>query len=75
MRGARVDQDLVILSGLEAGETVVTDGQLRLAPGMKVQQRQGGGGPGGKRGPGGPPQGGETAADEGEKKGKRKSKE
>ena len=27
----------------EAGETVVTEGQLRLAPGSKVQFREGGG--------------------------------
>ena len=26
----------VVQSGLQAGETVVTDGQLRLAPGVKV---------------------------------------
>jgi multidrug efflux pump subunit AcrA (membrane-fusion protein) len=26
----------VVQSGLNAGETVVTDGQLRLAPGAKV---------------------------------------
>lgn len=37
--GARVDQDLVIESGLQAGDTVVLDGQLRLAPGMKIQVR------------------------------------
>jgi multidrug efflux system membrane fusion protein len=35
--GARVDQDLVIERGLQAGETVVTEGQLRLAPGSRVQ--------------------------------------
>ena len=34
--GARVDQDMVIDSGLEAGETVVTEGQLRLAPGSRI---------------------------------------
>ncbi len=37
--GARVDQDLVIESGLQNGDTVVLDGQLRLAPGMKIQVR------------------------------------
>ncbi|MBV8841809.1 MAG: efflux RND transporter periplasmic adaptor subunit, partial [Bryobacterales bacterium] len=31
--GPRVDQDLVILKGIEPGETVVTEGQLRLQPG------------------------------------------
>jgi multidrug efflux system membrane fusion protein len=46
--GPRVDQDLVIESGLEEGETVVTEGQLRLAPGTRVQMRDSGGGrPGG----------------------------
>jgi len=46
--GARVDQDLVIESGLKMGETVVLDGQLRLAPGMKIQVRD----PSGNRGGG-----------------------
>jgi len=41
--GARVDQDLVVDKGLEAGETVVTEGQLRLVPGSRVQLRDGGG--------------------------------
>ena len=49
--GARIDQDLVIQTGVSAGETVVTEGQLRLAPGMKVVVRQPGGAPG--SGPGG----------------------
>jgi multidrug efflux system membrane fusion protein len=35
--GMRVDQDMVIDKGVEAGETVVTEGQLRLAPGSRVQ--------------------------------------
>jgi len=43
--GARIDQDLVVQNGLNVGETVVTEGQLRLAPGMKVIVRQPGGGP------------------------------
>ncbi|HEV2198660.1 MAG TPA: efflux RND transporter periplasmic adaptor subunit [Bryobacteraceae bacterium] len=34
---ARVDQDLVIDKGLKDGETVVTEGQLRLAEGSRVQ--------------------------------------
>ena len=38
--GARVEQDMVIDEGLEAGETVVTEGQLRLAPGQP-SSRQG----------------------------------
>jgi membrane fusion protein, multidrug efflux system len=37
--GPRVDQDLVIDKGLEAGETIVTEGQLRLQPGSRVQSR------------------------------------
>jgi multidrug efflux system membrane fusion protein len=45
--GARVGQDMVIQTGLQPGETVVTEGQLRLAPGSKVVVRQGGGTPGG----------------------------
>jgi multidrug efflux system membrane fusion protein len=32
----RVDQDLVVEKGLEFGETVVTEGQLRLSPGVRV---------------------------------------
>ena len=56
--GARVDQDMVVESGLEPGETVVTEGQLRLAPGSRVVVRDGrGGGGGGQRG-GGPRDGG-----------------
>jgi multidrug efflux system membrane fusion protein len=46
--GARVNQDMVIDRGLDPGETVVTEGQLRLAPGSKVIVRAPGGGPGGK---------------------------
>jgi membrane fusion protein, multidrug efflux system len=37
--GVRVDQDLVVDRGLTPGETVVLEGQLRLAPGMKVVVR------------------------------------
>jgi multidrug efflux system membrane fusion protein len=53
--GARVDNDMVIETGLEPGETVVTEGQLRLAPGSHVVVRDGrggGAGRGGKRGSG-----------------------
>ncbi|HEY7335515.1 MAG TPA: efflux RND transporter periplasmic adaptor subunit [Bryobacteraceae bacterium] len=39
--GTRVDQDLVILKGLQPGETVVTEGQLRLQPGSRVQTGEG----------------------------------
>ena len=48
--GARVDQDMVIQSGLEPGETVVTEGQLRLAPGSRIVVRDGRDGGGGGRG-------------------------
>jgi multidrug efflux system membrane fusion protein len=37
--GSRVNEDIVIQSGLQPGETVVTEGHLRLAPGMRVQPR------------------------------------
>jgi multidrug efflux system membrane fusion protein len=46
--GARVEQDIVVESGLRSGEQVVTEGQLRLAPGMRVRIR--GAGAGGPRG-------------------------
>jgi multidrug efflux system membrane fusion protein len=46
--GARVDQDMVVEQGLQPGETVVTEGQLRLAPGSRVVVRDGRGGPGGR---------------------------
>lgn len=48
--GGRVDQEVVIESGLEPGETVVTEGQLRLAPGSRVAVRDGRGGGRGGRG-------------------------
>jgi len=44
--GARVEQDMVVSQGLSLGETVVTEGQLRLAPGSKVVVRDGRGGGG-----------------------------
>ena len=47
----RVDQELVVDRGLEPGETIVTEGQLRLAPGSRVQPRDGRNRPGGGRGP------------------------
>jgi len=41
---ARADeQEAVVAQGLEGGETVVTDGQLRLAPGVKVEVKPAGG--------------------------------
>jgi multidrug efflux system membrane fusion protein len=47
--GSRVDQELVIESGLTPGETIVIEGQLRLAPGSAVQVRDGRELPGGGR--------------------------
>jgi multidrug efflux system membrane fusion protein len=46
--GARVDQDMVVDEGLNFGETVVTQGQLRLAPGSRVVLPGGRGGRGGR---------------------------
>jgi multidrug efflux pump subunit AcrA (membrane-fusion protein) len=34
--GAADGRDVVVTSGLQAGERVVTDGQLRLVPGARV---------------------------------------
>src|SRR3954454_1318975 len=56
--GQRVADDIVVQKGLEAGETVVTEGQLRLEPGTRVttdlSPRGGGPGAGGRgRGAGG----------------------
>ncbi len=42
--GQRVDQDIVIEQGLRPGEIVVTEGQLRLAPGSRVAFRNSKGG-------------------------------
>jgi multidrug efflux system membrane fusion protein len=51
--GARVGEDLVITQGIEAGETVVTEGQLRLQPGSQVTTGEGRG-----KGKGNPDSGG-----------------
>lgn len=48
--GARIDQELVVKKGLEAGETVVLEGHLRLAPGMRTQLRDARGGKKGVKG-------------------------
>ena len=37
--GRSVGDDVIVTGGLAAGETVVTDGQLRLVPGARVQIR------------------------------------
>jgi multidrug efflux system membrane fusion protein len=41
--GGRVEQDIIVEDGLADGDTVVTEGQLRLAPGMKIRLRGEGG--------------------------------
>src|SRR3954469_17381340 len=59
--GQRVADDIVVQKGLEAGETVVTEGQLRLEPGTRVTtdlsprgaNGRGAGGRGGSGGRGG----------------------
>jgi multidrug efflux system membrane fusion protein len=43
-----VDTESVIKQGLKQGDTVVTDGQLRLTPGSRVSVKSG---PGGKVAP------------------------
>ena len=43
-------EEVVIAKGLNAGEDVVTEGQLRLTPGAQVTEANRGGGPGGERG-------------------------
>jgi membrane fusion protein, multidrug efflux system len=50
--GQRIGEDLVIEKGLQAGQTVVTEGQLRLEAGTKVQAGGGTGGAGGRGGRG-----------------------
>jgi multidrug efflux system membrane fusion protein len=57
----RVNEDVVISKGLTPGETVVTEGQLRLEPGSRIQQGDGRGngpGAGGRGGQGGGRRGG-----------------
>ena len=41
--GATVEGETVIEKGVAPGETVVTDGQLLLAPGSKVEIKKGSG--------------------------------
>jgi membrane fusion protein, multidrug efflux system len=45
----RINDDTVVQSGLKPGETIVTEGQLRLEPGSKVQTGGGRDGGGGER--------------------------
>jgi len=39
--GIRLEDQVVVEKGLQSGETVVTEGQLRIAPGMRVRTRRG----------------------------------
>jgi multidrug efflux system membrane fusion protein len=39
--GRTINGDVIVTKGLQAGERVVTDGQLRLVPGAKVQIKSG----------------------------------
>ncbi len=48
--GQRVDQETVVEQGVEPGESVVTEGTLRLFPGAKVQVRDPNAAPGGAGG-------------------------
>jgi multidrug efflux system membrane fusion protein len=45
--GQRIGEDVVVEKGLQAGQTIVTEGQLRLEAGTRIQS---GGGAGGGRG-------------------------
>jgi len=70
--GQRTEESIVVTKGLNVGETVVTEGQLRLEPGAKVTTdtgpRGGGagrGGRGGRGGQGGGRQGGGQGAGQG----------
>ena len=38
--GATVDDFTVVTDGLKVGETIVTEGQLRLFPGARVEPKQ-----------------------------------
>ena len=60
--GTTMDTMTVIEDGLKPGEQVVTDGQLRLVPGAKVQVKGQGQGQGGRGGQGQGNQGGPAAA-------------
>ena len=67
--GQRVEDDTVVQKGLKPGETVVTEGQLRLEPGSRVTTdltgRGGGAGRGGRGGRGGNRGGGEGGGNRG----------
>jgi multidrug efflux system membrane fusion protein len=56
--GTTIENMTVVEDGLKPGEQVVTDGQLRLVPGAKVQVKGQGNGQGGNQGGGGGRRGG-----------------
>jgi multidrug efflux system membrane fusion protein len=62
------EDDAVVASGLQDGETVILDGQLRVLPGKPVAIKEGPGGGGG-----GPSAAASTASTEHTGKGKKKS--
>ena len=41
VQSGSVGEEVVVEQGLAAGEQVVTEGQLRLAPGVRVQVKEG----------------------------------
>ena len=63
--GQRFDQDTVVEKGLQPGETIVTEGQLRLEPGARVTTDLSGGGRGGRGGGGGGRRGGQGQSGQG----------
>jgi len=48
--GAPIGDDTIVESGLKEGETIVTDGQLRIVPGAKVDAQGAPAGAGGRAG-------------------------
>jgi multidrug efflux system membrane fusion protein len=70
--GQRVGDDMVVQSGLMPGERVVTEGQLRLEQGTRVQLADANGAPsGGRNGRGGPASAKASARQAGEGRGGR----
>jgi multidrug efflux system membrane fusion protein len=72
----RVGDDIVIQKGLDMGETVVTEGQLRLEQGTRIQVTDpngtpAGGGRGGRGGRGGNNRGGQQGQGQGQAEGQR----
>jgi multidrug efflux system membrane fusion protein len=48
--GQRIGEDVVVEKGLQAGQTIVTEGQLRLEAGTRIQSGGGAGARGNGRG-------------------------